>query len=338
MLATSAGDLGDLVYLLGVLSEVPNGPHTLLLQTSSETKIKTDADLKRFADMVIPLAKRQPYIADCRILQGDDVVDWRSQGFRGKGRWCPMVTLLGAKAYHLQMCLGYGQHIKGQNAWLSVDPMPAASGRVIINRTGRYRNPYFPWPEIVNFYGDRLVFVGQPHEYLEFCSQFGMVEFHRTHHLLEVAEIIAGSDLFIGNQSCANACAEGLKHRLIQETALDIPDCIFIRPNAQHVADGACVLPGFDGQEDRVIAHRVKVSTGNTAIPPDGWQYPRTWPDKILRSLVERVARMENIDKKDAEDKIVAYNTARIPDFFSVGGEAPEMATVRQAMRSAQAI
>jgi hypothetical protein len=35
-----------------------------------------------------------------------------------------------------------------------------------------------------------------------------------------------------------NAIAEGLKRPLIQETHLEFPDCIYVRPGASHVADG----------------------------------------------------------------------------------------------------
>lgn len=336
MVCSSAGDYGDLIFLLGVMHSIPSGPHTLLLKTSPLTKIRTDADLKRFADMVIPLAKSQPYISDCRIRQANERVDWRSQDFRGKGRWCPEVTLLGAKSYHLQTCLGFGQNIHGTNRWLhNIVSSPLSKDRVVINRTGRYRNPYFPWREVIDFYGDRLLFIGVPHEYRDFCGQFGCIEWAKTSNMLEVAELIAGSLLFIGNQSSPNAVAEGLKHPMIQETDLGTPDCIFKRPNAQHVGNGSVMLLGFDGETDRHIPCTIRPSVNTSQIPPNGWEYPNAIPSKILRTLTESVARMESVDFKAAESRIVAYNVERKPGFFRSGSSDPALATFNLALKNA---
>lgn len=334
---SSCGDFGDLTYLLGVMAEIPHGPHRLILRTSPLTKIKAQDDLKRFHAMVAPLASKQPYIASCEIWDGKETVDWGSEGFRGVGKWCPETTLLGAKSYYLHMCHGFGANIQGRNRWLhNIDPSPESRDRVVINRTGRYRNPHFPWQEIVNFYGDRLLFVGVPHEYRDFCGQYGAVEFHRTSNLLQVASLIAGSLLFIGNQSCANACAEGLKHPLIQETDLVIPDCIFVRPSAQHVGDGRCVLPGFDGDPPLRIGTKIKPIYRTDVIPPNYWEYPSLAPNKILYDQAEKVGRMENIDAKIATARILEHNVALKPHFFVDKSSQSTLYTFNLALQNAQ--
>jgi hypothetical protein len=126
--------------------------------------------------------------------------------------------------------------------------------------------------------------------------------------------LIAGSELFIGNQSCANAVAEGLKHPLIQETSTIHPDCIYVRPEAQHVDTGACVLPDIAGSGVRQVQARAKVSCNiiTHTTPPDGWQF-RGLQAPIWQMLVSQVkANWPDV----TEDEIKQANLERVPEFF----------------------
>jgi ADP-heptose:LPS heptosyltransferase len=60
-----------------------------------------------------------------------------------------------------------------------------------------------------------------------------------TADLLSVARIIAECDLFVGNQSCAAAIAEGLKRRMILEVYPPQANCCFDRPGRINVWGGA---------------------------------------------------------------------------------------------------
>jgi hypothetical protein len=125
--------------------------------------------------------------------------------------------------------------------WLTV-PNPRRVARVIFNRTARYRNPLFPWQAVVDKYRDQTAFVGTLEEYWNFTAQFGYVRRLKTANLLEVAEVIAGADLFVGNQSCPCAIAEGLKKPIVQETSLSLANCRFERDGFQSVTDGTINL------------------------------------------------------------------------------------------------
>lgn len=340
MTATCSGDIGDYVFFLGVLSEIPHGPHRSLLQSDQQTKYRDPNDLPKLHQVVAPLALKQSYISECRIIQDGDQVDWRSQDFRGKGLWVPQVTLLGAKSYHLQTVKGFGAKIKGVNRWLhNITPNPYSRGRVIVNRTGRYRNAFFPWRQIVNHYGDRLLFVGLAHEYHNFCGEWGAVEFIKTENLLQVAELIEGSALFIGNQSSANAVAEGLKHPMIQETCLSVPDCIFKRPNAQHVGDGGCSLPDVDGSGILNIPPTSKeqyvFKTHKT--PPDGWQYgdkkQLAWIP--ILNEVKRLPEFRGKSEEAVATAVMEENWRRKPEFFKDTSYEYLFATYREALKNA---
>ena len=120
--------------------------------------------------------------------------------------------------------------------WLKITPDPWSP--IVINRTTRYQNHFFPWEQLVEAFGSEMLFLGHPQEYQDFCDHYGMIGYLPTIDLFKAAEVIAGSELFIGNQSSCNAIAEGLKHRLIQETDLSTPDCIYPRENAIHCHNG----------------------------------------------------------------------------------------------------
>jgi hypothetical protein len=102
---------------------------------------------------------------------------------------------------------------------------------IVISRSHRYNNNNFPWQEIYNQYNSKMIFVGTEFEHQTFVSKFGKVDYYKTYNLYELAMIINGSKLFIGNQSCPYSLAESMKVNSIQETAINIPNCVYKRTN-----------------------------------------------------------------------------------------------------------
>src|SRR5262249_46242908 len=100
-------------------------------------------------------------------------------------------------------------HYDLSQPWLWVEPDERFRGRLVVNRTSRYRNPLFKDYNFLNQY--RPVFLGLPSEFEEFVGGCPNAEFVECGDLLQVARVIAGAKAFIGNQSVAWAIAEGLK-------------------------------------------------------------------------------------------------------------------------------
>jgi ADP-heptose:LPS heptosyltransferase len=133
---------------------------------------------------------------------------------------------------------------EAEKPWLEVAKNYAHLPIAIINRTKRHRNDLFPWEKVLNKYVFEDVFVGTQEEFNDFSLSTEMpVEYTPTETLLDLAQIIDGCALFIGNQSAAYAIAEGLKKPVIQEVYLPTPNCIFRRPNAQFVTGSEIELP-----------------------------------------------------------------------------------------------
>lgn len=319
MVTSTVGDVGDSVILLGILAQLPGGPHKLLLTTSQQTKMKTLPEVYRWNALLKPLAEAQNYIEECRPLAPQDHVDWASGGFRGSGLHSRSSSLFNAQLAHFVHTKGFGQAITPVLKWLSVTPSPKSKNRIICARSGRYRNGSFPWKQIVQHYGDKLLFVGLKHEHAEFCSHWGMVEYQPINDFLELAQVIAGSELFIGNQSSPMAVAEGLKHPTIQETSTDPADCIYFRENAQWVDNGACVLPAIGDAPEKKITPQAYCITDiiTHTTPPGQWQVDGLPPCGVFGALVD-ICRLNHIGPQNGslEEWVKVQNAMRVPEFF----------------------
>jgi hypothetical protein len=130
-------------------------------------------------------------------------------------------------------------------AWLDVPSVIEVPDRdVVINRTLRWVPPQLSpiWQDWqAQGVEQRAVFVGLGDEYTAFCQATGWdIPYRPTGTLLEVAQLIAGAKVFIGNQSAALAVALGLGHTDIWcEGRRDLPmernECYFpLRPGLHY--------------------------------------------------------------------------------------------------------
>lgn len=150
--------------------------------------------------------------------------------------------------------------------WIDVDTSSHTKGRIIVSRGPRWRGWGFPWKQIVKTFRKEILFVGLDDEYQDFCQEFGMVDRLPTKDLLDVAQAIKGSELFIGSQSSPNAVCEALKHPSILEVCPTSLDCIYHRDTTKYVVDGsvsfeACgqtfVSPIYREPTNRLIKYRL---------------------------------------------------------------------------------
>jgi hypothetical protein len=109
--------------------------------------------------------------------------------------------------------------------WLDASKIPAIhASEIVVSRTERYHSP-FDWGVLADW-KDRAVFVGTQHEHEGFIRQTGIfIPWRCTNTWMELAGVIRGSKLFIGNQSMAYAIAEGLKHPRVLEVCCLCPNC-----------------------------------------------------------------------------------------------------------------
>ena len=122
--------------------------------------------------------------------------------------------------------------------WLEADPIEEAS--VIVNSTPRYRDPeaHGTWLQMcVDGELDKNgLFVGTISEYDAFVQNTGCnIKYRPVKDFLELAGLIAGADLFLGNQSMALSIAMGLGKTSVVELhkikPMQYRECFFPRTN-----------------------------------------------------------------------------------------------------------
>ena len=107
-------------------------------------------------------------------------------------------------------------------AWLrGIEPNHVAD--IIVNRTKKYHGQ-LDW-HLLKPYADRCKFVGTEWEMDRF-NRYGLgIDYHRTEDALDVAQVIKGSKLFIGNQSMCFAITEAMKHPRCLEVCPSFNNC-----------------------------------------------------------------------------------------------------------------
>jgi hypothetical protein len=108
--------------------------------------------------------------------------------------------------------------------WLSISPDTSMNNKIIIARSTRYNAPLIDYSILNNY--DNLVFVGLPEEYEIMQAIIPNLEYKKTNDFMELASVIAGAKLFIGNQSSPFALAEALKVPRILESYYLCPNVI----------------------------------------------------------------------------------------------------------------
>lgn len=251
------GDIGDLMVSLPTIQQMGGGSIYFMDKPRCRPFTPRLPVLKR-------LLESQDYITAVLPHKGEKL-DYDFSDFRCNGM--PFGVQLGK--LHSDY-VGFPTDFS--KPWLSVEPSRQMTGRIIINKTCRYGNHFFPWTELVKMFHAELLFVGLSGEYRDFCEKYGKVPYLPTSDLLHVAESIAGADLFIGNQSSPNAICEGLKHNCVQEVSLTVPDCIYPRENAIHCHSGSLEFIAC-GQHFKYIRQQKRKTVIRSVTPLGGWKF-----------------------------------------------------------------
>lgn len=202
-----SGDFGDIIFFLPVMKFRPGH---LFIQASKFTRQPLTPEVFK---NIAPLLEAQSYVKSVQeykfeqdlschpSLEAPYMVDgdfWRRSYYN-------QCTLAEAQLRQLKVPLNILDE-----PWLSVNEKKIAPQ--IICRTPRYHGR-FP----IEIVGKDAVFIGMPVEYEDFCKEFKKIPYYETQNLLEAAEVIAGAELFIGNQGGCLAVCMGLKQNVALE-------------------------------------------------------------------------------------------------------------------------
>ena len=207
------GAMGDIVYALPTIRACGGGELVITKHSQWE--------------FLLPLLLKQEYLTGVHCTQVDNpTVDLR------KYRQISEADL----SKHLALCHAEaaGVEVDLETPWLE-NVTPKDRGTIIVNRTARYRGTLDY--SLLRPYESDVAFLGTFKEWKSFIEETGVTPgLFYTENALDIAETIAGSKLFVGNQSLAFSIAEALKHPRVLEASHAKPNCM------PHGAGGETVL------------------------------------------------------------------------------------------------
>jgi len=235
-----SGDLGDIIYALPLIRWLGGGA----LVIGPCTKIapfftRETMTIRRF-NLIRPLLAKQPYLTSVSFSEKrpKDATDMNAfrmlihgNKFEHHKNWRLSSVLL--KSFAVPTWID-------SSPWLWAEPRDDTP-EVIFARSTRYHNPEFNWTTFLTKYDTDAGFVGTEDEHTEFEKTVGKIQFIRTENLLEAARVIAGCQLFIGNQSSPLALAVGMGKACIVEEAMQTQNCCFNYQGFQY--GGNCSAP-----------------------------------------------------------------------------------------------
>lgn len=169
-------------------------------------------------EMVYPLLMAQPEIKSCKPYHNEKI-DVDLDLFRelpldlDKGHISRWHFLLYPGTYPLN------------EAWLNITEVSSiAKDAIILARSQRYIAPGIDYSFLKRY--PKVLFIGLQEEYQDMKERVPNIIYQPVSNFLEMASLIAGAKLFIGNQSSPFAIAEGLKVNRLLEVYFDSPHVI----------------------------------------------------------------------------------------------------------------
>jgi hypothetical protein len=218
-----AGNPGDLIHalptVLALQSHLPNHFYLHLGQKGGDTKHPLGGVTlnQKIAEMLIPLLEAQPYFDKVGIYENQPI-DYNLDLFRE----LPLNLYAGdiSRWYFYVFNVNYDL----SKPWLSVSPDNQYNNAIVWARSERYFNPHFDYSFLKKY--KSVIFVGIEQEYKRMKAVVPNLVWQPVNNFLEMAQIIAGAKLFIGNQSLPYSLAEAMKVPRILEGCYYAPTVV----------------------------------------------------------------------------------------------------------------
>jgi len=219
-----SGNAGDIIYSLPAIYALSKGRNIhLYLHINQEAKHRLEHPLgnvmlnEKMVSLLHPLLLYQPQFKTCTLYTGQPI-DVDLDAFRNY----PFNYSMGhiARWYFL----AFGINADLGKPWLQASPDASVKEAIVIARSKRYRAPGIHY-QFLNQY-PHIVFLGLKDEYEDMKKAIPHLIYRPVADFFEMACVIAGSKLFIGNQSFPFSLAEALKVTRLLEVYHQTPNVI----------------------------------------------------------------------------------------------------------------
>lgn len=221
-----SGNSGDIIYSIPTMKAIA-GDHDICLHIFLNRPADYAKHIKhplgnvtftqKVFDMMQPLLVSQPQFRECKVLdKRNSTVDVDLDVMRDY----PMLLDRGniARWYFLVFPVNYDLN----KPWLEVMPDPDMKKAIVLARSNRYQAPNINYSILQKY--PEVYFVGVSDEYNEMKKSIPGLKYRPIKNFLEMASVIAGAKLFIGNQSFPFSLAEALKVNRLLEVYFDCPN------------------------------------------------------------------------------------------------------------------
>jgi hypothetical protein len=182
----------------------PNRNFTKAMKHPNGNVMFTQKSVALFA----PLILSQPQFNRCEALN-NQVIHYNLSAFRD----FPFDYRMGSISRWYFLTFGITYDLG--KTWLDVTPDHSYSDAIVVVRTFRYRTPEISYGFLKKY--PRVVLVGMKEEYEDMKTHIPHLEYKPVTDFLEMAQVIAGCRLYVGNQSLPSALAEALKVKRVIE-------------------------------------------------------------------------------------------------------------------------
>lgn len=245
-----SGTAGDTIYSLALVKKMGGGEfqigirnlERILPRYGYRAEDIDPAHRGRYTEqdyrMLAPLIERQSYITGVGAWHdGDNVPDINLDEYRSVLYRTFEGNIVESYFRTFNVLFTMADY---DTPWLEVDPIQEAS--IVVNSTPRYRTPDIEtdaaWLQMCHDgeLDKNGLFVGTPAEHEVFVAKTGcQIPYRPVKDFLELASIIEGADLFLGNQSMALSIAMGLGKTSVVELhkmkPMQYRECFFPRTN-----------------------------------------------------------------------------------------------------------
>jgi hypothetical protein len=220
------GMSGDIIYAIPAMRALAKQKNIrLYISTTTKTmyrpRMKHPSKQFTFSqkalDYIKPLLLAQEGFEECSVLNSQ-TIDFDLNSFRKY----PFNYNVGSivRWYFLTFGINYNTSLP----WLSVTPNSNYNNEIVIARSFRYRAHGIDYSFLKKY--NNISFLGIEEEFKDLQQQLPQLKYISTDNALQMAEIIKGCQLFIGNQSFPFAIAEALKVKRVLEVSFECPNVI----------------------------------------------------------------------------------------------------------------